>query len=233
MHYIYGHHSVEEAIKNPRRKIQGLYCFRQHVDKYKRMLKENNKRDVAMSIVDRIDHLKGAIHQGVYIDIVLDRKKEINSQTKKILILDQLQDIRNIGAIIRSAAAFDFTQVVYIKSASVDLYDKANYSFLAKAASGACEYVDLIEVPNLARCIDKLKTEGFWIAGLDERGKDIKTSLSGIEKIALIIGTEGAGLRKLTKDKCDFLCKLGTSTQFPCLNASVAASVAMYSLFSE
>ncbi len=227
-HYIYGHHTVEAAIANKDRTIYELICLKQHEKKYQELLKQYNRQIKPKVINDmrELRFLEGCVHQGVCMSVKVTVPHEIQD-AKRILMLDQIKDIRNIGAIIRSAAAFGVHQIVYVKSHTADIYDAQNYALLAKAASGACEHVTLIGVTNLARTIDELKKRDFWIMGLDETGKDIE-SCTDLDKVALIVGCEGDGLRRLTRDKCDVYCKIPTYASFPCLNASVAASVAMY-----
>lgn len=227
-HYIYGHHTVEAAIANKNRVIYELICLRQHAQKYQELLKQH-KRQIKISIMDDMRQLRfldDCVHQGVCMSVKVSVPTEI-MDAKRILLLDQIKDIRNIGAIIRSAAAFGINQIVYVKANTADLYDMKNYALLAKAASGACEHVSLIGVTNLARTMDELKKRDFWIIGLDESGKDIEQYVD-LDKVALIVGCEGEGLRRLTRDKCDMCCKISTQDSFPCLNASVAAGLAMY-----
>lgn len=227
-HYIYGHHTVEAAIANSKRVIYELICLRQHVQKYQELCKQYNRK-IQINVIDDMRQLRfldDCVHQGVCLSIKLTVSTEI-LDASRILLLDQIKDIRNIGAIIRSAAAFGINQIVYVKSNTADLYDVKNYALLAKSASGACEQVALVGVTNLARTMDELKKRGFWLMGLDESGKDIET-YADLDKVALIVGCEGDGLRRLTREKCDVCCKISTQDTFPCLNASVAAGLAMY-----
>lgn len=147
----------------------------------------------------------------------------------KIVILDKLLDMRNIGAIIRSAAAFGFESVIISSSANCpNVLDQANYPVMAKCASGGLEYIRLIVTGNIRQACDTLKSSGYWIVGLDEQGA---VTMPQFDKVALVIGQEGRGLRQLIKSNCDILYKIPTSASFSCLNASVAVSVAMSMLF--
>ncbi len=227
MYYIYGHHSVEEAIKNKNREIISLICLPQYEQKYTQLLKDNNRR-IRIEISKNLMFLGDCVNQGVCIEVSVKQVTEI-LDARRVLMLDQIRDVRNLGAIMRSAAAMNIKQIIYTKSQTMDIYDVKNYAILAKAASGACEHVELVCVTNLSRCIEDLKKRGFWIMGLDETGKDIE-ECKNIDKLIIIIGAEGDGLRRLTLEKCDFCCKINTNPNFPCLNASVAASLAMYVL---
>ena len=236
MHYIYGNHTVEAAINNKNRVIYELVCLPQHEQHYRSLLYSTNRSKTCKLRIVKSFHqlgiagLQDTVHQGVCAFIKLIPISEISTDhINRILILDQIKDIRNIGAIIRSAAAMNVTQIIYTKSHTLDIYDPKHYSLLAKSASGACEHVNLIGVTNLSRCIEDLKKRDFWIIGLDESGQDIE-SFVDMPKIAMIVGCEGDGLRRLTLEKCDLCCKINTNPTFPCLNASVAASLAMYVL---
>lgn len=234
MYYIYGHHSVEAALKNVNRVVGEVVCLPQHEKRYSELVKSVGKgKSCKVSVVQSfhqlgISGLSEVVHQGVCAFVRVVQPSEI-ADAERVLVLDQIKDVRNIGAIVRSAAAMRVSQIIYAKSQTMDIYEPKNYALLAKAASGACEHVSLIGVTNLARCIDELKKRGFWVIGLDENGKDIE-GFADMDKIAMVIGCEGDGLRRLTLEKCDLCCKINTNEVFPCLNASVAASLAMYVL---
>lgn len=232
---IYGMHSVKEAILNKNRKIQHVFATDKTIKDAQSWIKQSN-RNIPMQVIDKyqIDKsLPGAVHQGIAIQASPLPAKDLEQLTHpNILILDQLQDIRNIGAIIRTAASFGVKDLVYVKDHMPNLNDPILYGQLAKAASGAMEYINLVPVVNLSRAIDTLRKMNYWILGMDEKGKNME-QFSHLDKIALVIGQEGAGLRDLTKKKCDELIAIKTSDQFSCLNASIAAAVGMYALFGS
>ncbi len=142
-----------------------------------------------------------------------------------ILLLDQIEDPHNVGAILRSAAAFGALAVVATTHGAAPVGGA-----LAKAASGALETVPFVRVVNLARTLDRLKETGFWIVGLDETAGEELGALDPGERVALVLGSEGHGLRRLVCERCDYLARLPTLAAQPSLNVSNAAAVALYEL---
>ena len=148
-----------------------------------------------------------------------------SSEVAKVAILDQITDPQNIGAIIRSAAAFGITKLLL----PADNTPEENAS-IAKAASGALETVQIAKVVNLKMAIEILKKKGFWIVGLDAHGNNDLNDLAKFNKVAIIIGSEDKGLRPLTIKSCDLLVKIPISEKVESLNASNAASIIFYFL---
>ena len=175
----------------------------------------------------------GAVHQGLALlasPLKSVSVEEIIKETKgnedaSLIVLDQATDPRNIGAVMRSAAAFGASAVIL-----QDRHAPPLSGALCKAASGAVEWVALIRVVNLARSISSLKIAGFWAAGLDAgAGRTLaQADLSG--RVLLVLGAEGAGLRRLTRDTCDELLKVSVKEKSDSLNLSNAATVALYEL---
>lgn len=167
-------------------------------------------------------------HQGV---VVLAAARTIGDESdlegltdaSLVVVLDQINNPQNFGTILRGAAFFGADAVIWLKNRSVDLTPT-----VTRVAVGGAELVDLYRVTNLSRAIDTLKQLGFWVYGLDERGEGTLAQTDFAEKTALVIGAEGEGLRKRTKDHCDVLARIpGGRPGIESLNAAVAASVAL------
>jgi 23S rRNA (guanosine2251-2'-O)-methyltransferase len=175
----------------------------------------------------------GAVHQGIAIQAdplpdwpieeVCDRADARESAL--VVVLDQVTDPHNVGAVLRSSAVFGALAVVI-----QDRNAPETTGTMAKAASGALETVPLVRVTNLVRALEKLQKSGFWCVGLDA---DASVSLEELEPIAkrvLILGSEGAGMRRLTRETCDELARIDGSGRLSSLNVSNAAAVALYAL---
>ena len=179
---------------------------------------------------NRLDQLSGGVvHQGVVLEAdalpLLDAgrwAKEDFPDQAVVAILDGVEDPHNFGAIVRSAAACGANAVVFGKDRSAPLSSAA-----MKSAAGAMEYIDLVQATNISRTIDDLKKVGFWVAGLDaDADKTIwQADLKG--RIALVVGSEGKGIRRLVRENCDFHLRIPLSGPITSLNASVSAAIAI------
>jgi 23S rRNA (guanosine2251-2'-O)-methyltransferase len=174
---------------------------------------------------------QGAVHQGVAVlaeplpepdlDEVLDGLAAAGSAS--ILLLDQVTDPQNVGAVLRSAAAFGAAAVVTLRHHSPPMTGA-----LAKAASGAAEHVKLVRVGNLAQAIERLKASRFWCVALDGAAEQDLSATDLAGRVALALGAEGPGLRRLTRERCDLAARLPTSGPIGDINVSNAAAVALY-----
>ncbi len=226
--YLYGKHVVDLAIKNPRRKINDIYGTKETLAEMKL------PKNVPVHPADRrlLDSFvgQGAVHQGIVakceplppIDFknFLQGLKELDRAL--VIILDQVTDPHNIGAIMRSAVAFNASAVIMPEAGA-----PSESGTLAKSASGATELIPLIRVANLARAMEALKKADFWCVGLDGYAKDYISDCKLPQKCVLVLGAED-GMRHLTMENCDMVVKLPMNSAIESLNVSNAAAVAMY-----
>jgi 23S rRNA (guanosine2251-2'-O)-methyltransferase len=226
---IWGIHAVEAALANPRRAIAKLYL----TDNAERRLSETlGKRQMAHERVlpKDLDRRLGAdtVHQGALIEAEpLDEPSLAllveDSAGRPIVALDQVTDPHNVGAILRSGAAFGAGGLVMTRRHSPPL-DGA----LAKSASGALEHVPVALVQNLARALAELKELNCVVIGLDDAAADRVEEMAWPERSVLVLGAEGRGLRQLTRESCDRLVRIGTDGPLTSLNVSNAAAVALH-----
>ena len=231
--FIYGFHAVSSALLNPERKILRLMMTRNaENDLASEGLSLGSGLPISPEIMTSEEIAAalppGAVHQGIALkvsalpDLSLD---EACADSRTVVVLDQVTDPHNFGAILRSAAVFGAGALI-----TTDRNSPPLGGVLAKSASGALEKVKIAKVTNLVRALDELKDLGFEVIGLDGEGEislpDFKTG----PKVALVLGAEGAGLRRLTREHCDILARLPASGPMRSLNVSNAAAVALYEL---
>ncbi|GBR65338.1 ribosomal large subunit 23S rRNA methyltransferase SpoU [Gluconobacter wancherniae NBRC 103581] len=188
--------------------------------------------DRSPQIVDRerLDRLceRDAVHQGVCLRVEPLTPPSILDALDRpgpILVLDQVTDPRNIGAILRSAAAFGAAAVLV-----QDRNTPPETGAMAKAASGALDVVPVLREVNLSRALAALQQEGLWVVGLDAGGTRLNGTSFGERRVALVLGAEGAGLRRLTRETCDEITSVYMPGNMESLNVSNAAAVALYEL---
>ncbi|RUM96475.1 RNA methyltransferase [Pseudaminobacter arsenicus] len=224
---LYGLHTVRAAIDNPRRKIRRMLVTRNAIERLG--ITDPAALPFPVEIVEPrdIDKITGtdAVHQGALIEATSLKPKALNAlgDTPLVLVLDQVTDPHNVGAIIRSAVAFGAGALI-----TTSRHSAHESGVLAKSASGALEHIDLIEVRNLAEALGELHQAGFQTIGLDSEGpQDLEKSLSGA-KIALVLGAEGKGLRQRTRETVSILARLDMPGPIRSLNVSNAAAVSLY-----
>lgn len=225
--HLYGLHTVRAAMDNPARRIQYMRVTRNAMERLG--IADATALPFEARIVDpkEIDRITGsdAVHQGVLIEAEPLRPKRLDelADADLVLVLDQVTDPHNVGAIMRSAVAFGAGALV-----TTARHSPQESGVLAKAASGALEHVDHIEVRNLADALGRIQEAGFQTVGLDSDGPLLlEEALSG-GKIALVLGSEGKGLRQKTRETVMVLARLDMPGAIRSLNVSNAAAVALY-----
>jgi len=236
MMVISGFHAVESILIQRPELIVRLFISRSEDKRVVRVKDLAKKSKINSELVDskKIDQLAGhSKHQGFAAEIsnlgflsekdVIPRLK--NLTTSKVLILDSIQDPRNLGACLRSALAFEFDAVLINKDGSSPINE-----YVFKTSVGAILNLNIFYVTNLSRSINTLKDIGFWVLGLDGHGEGSIFSEKFSSKTAVVLGSEGSGIRKLVKENCDHLIKIPISNNVESLNISVAAGIIMYEL---
>ena len=235
-HYIWGHHAVTSALKNKNRKIKKLYITEKNIPVIEK-LDIKNEHPLAILTLSEIDKLfanNSTTHQGFVLETLKLKKKSIEDSynSNLIIALDQVTDPQNIGAIMRSAKVFGAKSIITTKK-----HSPGETGSLAKAASGALEFIDFIEVTNLSSTLTTLSKKGFLIIGLDELGEsnlnEVKIDIN--QPKVLVMGSEGKGLRRLTKTKCDIMAFIENKAEdnFSTLNVSASAAISLYQLSSS
>jgi 23S rRNA (guanosine2251-2'-O)-methyltransferase len=223
---LYGWHTVTMALQNPQRRIRKLILTENAA---RRLADENIATRVTPDIVrpNEIDRLltPDAVHQGLLAEADPLPSPDIETLQPDglVLVLDQITDPHNVGAILRSAAAFAVKAIVTTARHSPEAT-----GVLAKAASGALELVPLVTVQNLARALTRLNERGFMTVGLDSAGSENLFALTLKEPLALVLGAESKGLRQLTRETCSAVARLDMPGEIKSLNVSNAAVLALY-----
>ncbi|MCX8132617.1 MAG: RNA methyltransferase [Roseococcus sp.] len=233
--WLHGLHPVAAALANPARRLRRLLvteeaarALAERVPAPWRIKPEPVPRERFATFLPA-----DAVHQGAALLVEPlsppPVEKLLADSTGPVVVLDQVTDPRNVGAILRSAAAFGAAALVM-----QDRHAPPETGALARAASGALELVPILREVNLARAIAALKKAGFWVVGLEASGP-VTLAQSGLagRRVALVLGAEGEGLRRLTRDSCDELVRLPIRPAMESLNVAAAAAVALYELARE
>ena len=236
---IYGRNAVAEAIKSGR-PINKIIYSGELKGSLGKIAADAGRAHIIMSKVsgNDMDTICGTEnHQGVAayispveyatVDDILQKAEDLG-EPPFIIILDELQDPHNLGAILRTCDAVGAHGVIIPKRRSVQLTGT-----VSKASAGAVEYVPVARVTNISAAINELKDKGLWIYGTDMEGDSefYNTDLKG--PLALVIGSEGFGMSRLVKEQCDFLVSIPMAGKISSLNASVAAGVVMYEIYRQ
>jgi 23S rRNA (guanosine2251-2'-O)-methyltransferase len=241
---IYGRNSVLEALVAGRRSIRGLVVADSaRGQKVEEIKKRAAQRGIGLRYRTRkeMDALCGTtLHQGVavlvagaggeqYFELedIFDNAQKRN-EAPFILILDRIEDPRNLGSLIRTGEAAGIHGMIVSKHGSSGLTPA-----VAKASSGAIEYVPVVQVSNLAMICEKLKKMGVWLFGADEEGEPYTTGADFTLPLAIALGSEGQGLKSILKKKCDFLISIPMRGHISSLNVAVAGAVLMYEVVKQ
>ena len=236
---IAGRNPVSEALSSGRPIDSILVAKNNQAGSIIAILSKAKKKGITVKEVDmkKLDFMTGgATHQGIValaavkeystVEDILNLAKERN-EAPFIIILDEIEDPHNLGAIVRTAECAGAHGVIIKKRHSAGL----TYT-VAKASAGAIEYVPVARVTNISSVIDELKEQGVWVYGADMNGTDYrKCDFSGAA--ALVIGNEGKGISRLVREKCDAIVSLPLKGKINSLNASVAAGIIMYKIASD
>jgi 23S rRNA (guanosine2251-2'-O)-methyltransferase len=223
---LYGWHTVKAALENPARRIRRLFATENAT---RRLSEDGLAAGIETELVrpDAIAHRLGpdAVHNGLLAEADPLPSPELDELEPAgiVLVLDQITDPHNVGAILRTAAGFAVAAVVTTARHSPEAT-----GVLAKSASGALEYVPIVTVQNLARALEALRERGYLLVGLDSTG-DIDLGDAPLRApLALVLGAEGKGLRQLTRATCDRVARLDLPGRIKSLNVSNAAALALY-----
>ena len=213
---IYGRHAVFAALANPRRSIVRVVCLKENAAELRGRIGEKK-----LSVVERRELEK--MLPSISLEELCEKARE--KENCHLLVLDQVTDPQNIGAIIRSCAAFDALALMV-----QDKNSPQESGAMLKAAAGTFELLPVCRVTNLSRAVEKLKKEGFWAVGMDGYAKTDVSALQKGGKLAVIMGSEGAGMRRLVEETCDLTVRLPINPEVESLNVSTAAAVVLYEL---
>ena len=230
---LWGRHAVEAALKNPERNHRKLWATREGIASLDGELPADFPVEYAQPADLARLVARDAPHQGLVLDCdaledrFLDEVMD-SDPARPLVVLDQVTDPHNVGAIMRSAAAFNAAAIV-----TQDRHAPPESGTLAKSASGALEVVPWIRVVNLARALEEMAEAGYWRIGLDGEGKTTLGQALPAGPVALVLGAEGEGMRHNIMQHCDAIARLPMSGAVESLNVSNAAAIALYALASR
>jgi 23S rRNA (guanosine2251-2'-O)-methyltransferase len=223
---IYGAHAVREALTAGKRKLVALYATANAIARIEDVAKAAGLKPQLVEARELTRRLgEEAVHQGLLLEAGPLPERDLSDVAATgglILLLDQITDPHNVGAILRTAAAFAVEAIVVTERHSPQFS-----GVLAKAASGGLEHVEIVSVVNLARAMEELTDHNYTILGLDSEGADTLETVPLQAPVALALGAEGKGLRRLTRERCVAVARLDTPGAIKSLNVSNACAVAL------
>ncbi len=231
--WLYGLHAVGAALANPRRKLgRAVLTPRAAEALGEKLLKRVKVETLDPAAIDRLLP-PGAVHQGAALEAWPLKSRDLDEilaepgpeGRRVVLVLDQLSDPHNVGAILRTAAAFGVIAVVV-----QDRHAPPQSGAVAKAASGALDIIPYVEVVNIARALDELASHGFWRIALAGDGESNLAEAVPAGDVALVLGSEGSGIRRLVREHCEASAFIPISRTMESLNVSNAAAIALYEL---
>ena len=230
--WLYGRHAVSAALENPDRQIDKLYGTNNALKDFETLIDQSDLI-ASPSTTTEISAIlpPGAVHQGIAVKVkqLPETSLEDLPLDRPVIVLDQVTDPHNVGAILRSGAVFNASALIMTRRNSPPVT-----GVLAKSACGALEHVDVIYVGNLAQALKTLGKIGYWRVGFAGEADDsFENSVSVREQrkpVAIVLGAEDKGLRRLSKENCDEVCYISTKGALSSLNVSNAAAIALHTL---
>lgn len=242
--WLCGKHPIFSILQKKRRKIFEILVTQNSIGELEKFLQKNNLSNLAPLIKlcdnEKLESIfgKSQLHQGLAVrcsrlmtknqnDLLIELQKIADDEKPlpTLILLDQISDPHNIGAIIRSAVSFGVTRIIFCEHNS----PKENAT-IVKSSAGTIENADLFVVTNFSNLFEKLKKIGYWCIGLAGEGTAPLGKIKEYKNIALVVGSEGDGIRDLVKKNCDLLTRIEIDSEVESLNASVAAAIALYEL---
>ena len=241
--WLFGKHSVFAALETKRRKIFQILVTKNTLSELEKLLQKNPSLQQLTDSIKLVDGEfissvigRDQLHQGIAMncarlpvknqnDLLEELHKLEKSQLPTLLLLDQLTDPQNIGAIIRSAISFGVKKIIFCEHSA-----PKESAAMCRSSAGTIEMADLVVVVNFNNLIEKLKKIGYWCIGLEGTSNTPISDIQNYDNVALVVGSEGDGIRDLVKKNCDLLAKIYIAPTVESLNASVATSIALYAL---
>ena len=226
---VFGKNVAKELIESGK-EIRKVFLSKNFDDK--NIINSLNKLNIKINYMDKkeIDKKYKGNHQGIVLEIEDYKYKQLDDilDKKFIIVLDHLEDPHNLGAIIRTSVAAGVEAIVIPKRRGVEIN-----STVMKVSAGALNKIDIVEENSLAQAIEKIKKHGFWVYGTDMRDSVNYTDVEYDDRTCLVIGSEGNGISKLVREKCDFIISIPMKGKLESLNASVAAGIIIYEVVRQ